>query len=293
MPGHLKLDRVLSDADRAEFIQFCARPSTTVRTACEWVKARGYKVGNHCVYSYLRRLHPERRSMQRFTKLEKMLKPEHRPLVEATLLHPSTTVESLHELVKKLGYEISRVSVWRDVRRWRQELMDIRRCSRFARALCQVAQDVGPSGFSGGAMLGLEQVVLEQVFQLRNDEKVGARDLTDWAAMLERTISVREQLETLRRKSDRAGKKAAPTPAAPGGAAAAPADKPRVVNGVEIANCVRRILGVPLPGEPVPDAPMLPAPPVTPRPPLPHASVPEISTEHTEATEHTEREESG
>src|SRR5438093_3505050 len=289
MPGHLKLDRLLSDADRARLNQLAVRPGTRTQDAFKWVRERGYDVGRHAVYSYLCRHRPDRPKKLRFSKLDKILKPEDRPLVEAMCSDPGTTGEGLHRFLKSKGYEISRIACARHLSVWRHELLDIRRSARFARALAQVAKDVGPSAFGGGAMLGFEQVVMEHVFDLRHREKVGPRDLTDWAAMLERAIGVREQLETFRRKSERAREKAAGDK---GGASERPRPdgRPHVVNGVEIANCVRRILGVPLPDDPFPQGPVLPLLPPAP-PALPHVSGGGLTTESTEGTEDTEKNE--
>src|SRR5688572_22150113 len=69
MPGHLKLDRLLSDADRAEFDQLIAHPGTTTARAHEWVRQRGYDVGHYSVYAYVCRYGPRKRKRQSFSKL--------------------------------------------------------------------------------------------------------------------------------------------------------------------------------------------------------------------------------
>jgi hypothetical protein len=283
MPAILKLDGLLSDADRAALNELVARPGTRIEDALKWVRDRGYDVGRAAVYAYVRRQRPDRPKMHRLSKLDKIIRPEDRPTVEAMCADPATTVADLYAFVQSKKYPISRVACWRHLRTWRHELEDIRRSARFARSLSRVAQDVGPAAFGAGAMLGFEQVVMEQVFQLREREQIAPADLTDWAATLERTIGVREQLETLRRGPGRAGRdtegdgpdggnkrgtggKDPKNAKASKDAKGRPPDAPRVVNGVEIANCVRRILGVPLPGEPVPEPPRLP-PPVKPEAP--------------------------
>jgi hypothetical protein len=287
MPGHLKLDRLLSDAHREEFKRLAAHPGTRVEDAHKWVRERGYDVGRNAVYAWLRRQRPDRPRKYRPSKLERLVKPEDRPILEAMCSDPATTVAEVHAWTKQRGYEISRIACWRHLNGWREEMDEVRRCARFARSLAQIAKDLGTSAVSGGAVLGFEQVVLENVFQLRQRDELGARELTDWAEMLERSLGVREHIESIRLKAERADRKAL---AAAG--KGADAEKPRIVNGVEIANCVRRILGVPLPGEPVPEGPMLPLlPPAPPQLPQPLGSG--FSTEHTEGTEGTEKEESG
>ena len=272
----LKLDRLLSEDHRAEFDQLAARPGTTHKVARQWLLDRGYPAGRDAVSAYLRRAKGPKGDGQRLSKLDLVLKPEDRAEIDVLVGQPTTTARSIHAHLHGKGYPVSLATVNRHMRVWKRELLEMKKCARFAQNLARVAADVGPSGLHDGTLLGFEQVIMERVFDLRQREELGARELTEWAGMLEKAVSVRGHVADLARKASAAG--AAATKDGAG--------SPRpVVNGVEIANCVRRILGVPLPGEPTPRPPALPpAPPRLPGPPRFNST-----TEHTEGTEHTEK----
>jgi hypothetical protein len=127
-------------------------------------------------------------------------------------------------------------------------------------SLAEVAEDTPQAAMDRGSLLGLDQLILQQVFRLRKEEKVSAHELTNWVETLSRTLNFRKDVLAFVRREQRR------TADGPGGRKGEPAP----FNGVEIANCVRRILGVPLPGEPVPEF-SPPASPAAPQLPLPSA----------------------
>jgi hypothetical protein len=219
----LKLDRLLSDPHRAEFNELVARPGTRIEDAFQWLTGRGYAVGRAAVAAYLRRQRPQHRAPHRFSRMEKLLKRKDMRQVEIMASDPSKTVDDVYLFVQSRGYPISRVVVWRFLHRWRDEVKEIQRCSRFARSLAEVAEDAGPSRFAAGATLGFEQVILEHVFELRKEEKLSAKELTEWAGTLERALTLRRQIEDFRKAS-------AP---AEGGAAAEAADTQTCVQRME------------------------------------------------------------
>ena len=51
-PGKLKVDEMLSGPDRAAYEKFLQTPGCTDEKACEWLRARGYKVGIHAVQNH-------------------------------------------------------------------------------------------------------------------------------------------------------------------------------------------------------------------------------------------------
>ena len=219
----LKLDRLLTDEHRAQLSELAAKPGTRVEDALAWLKERNYEVGRAAVGAFVRRQRPNHRAPHRFSRMEKLLKRKDMRQVEIMAADPSKTVDDVYLFVQSRGYPISRVVVWRFLHRWRDEVREIQRCSRFARSLAEVAEDAGPSRFAAGATLGFEQVILEHVFELRKQDKLSAKDLTEWAGTLERALTLRRQIEDFRKAS-------AP---AEGGAAAEAADTQTCVQRME------------------------------------------------------------
>src|SRR5689334_10844570 len=99
MPCILKLDRLLSDADRVALNDLVARPGTTIEDAHTWVRERGYEAGRSAVYAYVRRQRPDRPKMHRLSKLDKIVRPKDRARVDALCADPRSSVDDLHRLV--------------------------------------------------------------------------------------------------------------------------------------------------------------------------------------------------
>lgn len=52
-PGHLKVEHLLKPEDRDAYYGLLRRPSTTLRSARQWLLDRGYDVGQHSVLRHL------------------------------------------------------------------------------------------------------------------------------------------------------------------------------------------------------------------------------------------------
>lgn len=89
----------------------------------------------------------------------------------------------------------------------------------------------GSSALADAGQFRFEQLFLEQLFRMKKTDARAAKDWHELGKTLTALLGNRQQLETLK--------------------GAGGASKKRI-DGVAIADKVRRILGVPLPGEPVP-----------------------------------------
>src|SRR5215218_2322689 len=99
MTGQLKLDRLLTDAHRAELKTFIASPGTRCQDVWDWLKERGYHVGLNAVTHYVARERPAKPKAFRASKLEQVLTAEDRRAVEAMAADPTTTATSMHKHV--------------------------------------------------------------------------------------------------------------------------------------------------------------------------------------------------
>ena len=238
------LEQLLPPSELAAFNALLDHPGVNGPAAHRWLRERGHAVGINAVYGYLRRLRPDAPRAKKPLKIDRLLTPEDLRAFEELAANPGVTIRELHGLLDKLNYKLSLGAVQRKAKVLRVELTEVKRCARLAMALTRVTESAPPDVHNRGALLGLDQVVFQQVYELREKGEVGPREISEWADALERVIAVREHIETLQRKAARAREKSA---------AKSTAARPRtgIANGVEIANTVRRILGVPLPGEPL------------------------------------------
>jgi hypothetical protein len=268
MRNHLKLDQLLNETDREEFLKLARHPGTTAASAHQWLMDKGIVIGRNAVYAFIRRERaPGQREKSRnfFLKIDKVLLPKHRSAYERLARAPKTTLEDLQQFFKDRGYENVGITAVRTHRnRLRERLREVRKAAHFARDLAQVVVEFGPEVFRGGAVAGVDQEIMQRVLELREMQQITPDEFGQWGKSLRGFAELREQL----------------IPSPPQQEGDSSRQKPRSLDGVGLSNAVRRIFGVPLPGEP---APRLPAPP-----PLPGPSSVDSSTEHTEATEHTE-----
>jgi hypothetical protein len=238
----LKLDQLLTDPDRAAFLALIARPGTTGKMATAWLRERGYDACLPTVYNYIQHYTPDRKRKRNPLKLDKLVSGKDKTVLDRLVADPGKTIDDIHQFLLGKGYDVSRVAVANYRRRWFEELTEVRRCARFAGALTEVAEAVSPETHARGSLVGVDQIVLQEIHKLRKKELITPKDLSDWSDSLDRALDIRKRLDAITRRNAKAATK--------GQQGWAP-----LSNGVEIANTVRRILGVPLPGEPVPDSP--------------------------------------
>jgi hypothetical protein len=193
-------------------------------------------------------------------KVERLLSPEHWAEYRELLKDRRSTVRSLHAWIIARGYKIGPAAVARHRRRFDGDFESVRRTALLAEQLAEAAAPAGPLGagaLADATVARFQQMLLERLLKLDKEEHPGGiattrdfntREWLELSKTITETVNARRNLESLRAEYEKRHRQAV---AAVEKAAAG--SKSKVVNGVEIANCVRRILGVPLDGEPVPD----------------------------------------
>jgi hypothetical protein len=259
----LKLDQLLSDDDRAAFLALIARPGTTGKAATAWLRERGYDACLPTVYNYIQHYTPERKRKRTPLKLERLVRGRDKTILDEMVADPGKTIDDIHRWLRGRGYDASRVAVANYRNRWHEELTDVQRCARLATALAEVAQSVSPDAHSQGSLVGVDQIVLQEIHKLRKKELTTPKDLSELSDSLDRALDIRKRLDAITRRNAKANEKTKG------------ADHPRrPFDGVELSNAVRRIFGVPLPGEPTPGLPASALPPPTEPPALPAPATP-------------------
>jgi hypothetical protein len=170
----------------------------------------------------------------RHFKVDHCLTPADRAEYEALLLDPRQTTTTLTAWLRGRGYDVSPAGVARHRRQFELDVKGIRRDARVACQFAALARaSGGASALADAGQFRFEQLFLEQLFRMKKTDARAAKEWHELGKTLAALLDNRQQLETLK-----------------GGGAAASTKKR--MNGVEISDKVRKILGVPLPGEPVP-----------------------------------------
>lgn len=175
-----------------------------------------------------------RARINRHFRIDADLTPEQLEAYLDYLREPSTTVDSAHAKLREMGHAtISRSAVARHLRQYLTGLEKQRRVERQAQAYAHFARSgtFDDRDMIKGALLKVEQRMLEAVFELRRHEVLTPAQLTEFADLILHVINVSRRLRKLDDRSRAA-------PEAP------------TVNGEEIAREVRKLLGFPAaPGE--------------------------------------------
>ena len=209
-----------------------------------------------------------RKSVTRF-KVEQVLSPEHLKEYQELLKDPRTTVKKAHAWLVERGYRVGYAAVGRHRRRFDEDVVSMRKTAMLAEHFAEASKAGGMSALSDATVARFQQVLLERLMRLDKAGEVGAentrafssRDWLELGKTVNTAVSARRVLETLRLEFEDRARKAAEAVAK-----AAPKDR---LDGVALSDKVRRILGVPLPGEPTPGLPVpaqRPAQGVAPRP---------------------------
>jgi hypothetical protein len=171
----------------------------------------------------------------RHFKVDHCLTPGDRVEYEALLLDPRQTTTTLTAWLRGRGYDVSPAGVARHRRQFELDVKGIRRDARVACQFAALARaSGGASALADAGQFRFEQLFLEQLFRMKKTDARAAKEWHELGKTLAALLGNRQQLETLK-----------------GGGGSGASTRKRMT-GVEISDKVRKILGVPLPGEPVP-----------------------------------------
>jgi hypothetical protein len=182
-----------------------------------------------------------------------MLVPDDRTAYEALLLDPRQTLNSLMAWLRGRGYDhFTRASVHRHRHSFQKDVLEIRKSAKIAGQFAALARaSGGAGGLADASQFRLEQMFLERVFGMKGADHLSGKEWSEFGKAMATLLDTRRRYETLRMEWQEKATRAADAVERAGTGAGGR----KVVNGHAIANTVRRILGIPLPGEPVPDYP--------------------------------------
>lgn len=203
--------------------------------------------------------HGYRKSITRL-KIERILTPEHLREYEVLMRDRRSTVRTLRQWILDRGYQVGHASVGRHRRRFDAEVQTVRRAAMFAERFADASKEGGLAALADATVARFQQVFIARLMKLDSDESpdgantaaFSPRDWHELAKAVESSVASRRSLEVLRNEFDERARRAAE---AKGKAT------PRRLDGAAVSDKVRRILGIPLPGEPLPTPPTPALPP--------------------------------
>jgi hypothetical protein len=197
----------------------------------------------------------------RHFKVIDMLRAEDRAPYLARVREPSSTVASCLAWLVERGYAVARDSVYRHRKYLLKDAAEIRRAAEFAHEFVQLARAGGEDGGGGGPRLAgafaeatqtaFEQFFMQGVLEMKKQGKeLEPRQWGELSRAVASAVSARRQVESMRAEFDERARKAAEAVEK-----AAGTGRWRRLDGAALSDKVRRILGMPLPGEPIPGLP--------------------------------------
>ena len=181
----------------------------------------------------------------RHFKIDHQLAPQDKAQYEALLLDPRSTVDSLLKWLHEHGYkDMSRGSVQRHRRQFELDVKDIRRDARVAGQFAALARaQGGPTALADAGQFRIEQLFVEQLFRLDKADDRGGKEWLDLGRAMATLVASRAEVEAQREQYERRAREAVELLKGSGR---------QRLDGAALSDKVRRILGVPLPGEPIP-----------------------------------------
>jgi hypothetical protein len=180
-------------------------------------------------------------------KVDNLLRDEDRNDYYALLRKPGTTVRAAWLWLRERGYKVGRGAVKHHKRKFGQKLDTIRNSAEMSLVCADLVRQVGTARMSDAAVLRFETLLTEALFDLREGQDLDGDRWTTMGRALNHAVTNRAKVEALRAAAAEA--EAASRSRRAGS---------RRTDGAALSDKVRRILGMPLPGEPIPG---LPAPP--------------------------------
>ena len=236
MPAIPKLVRVLAPDQLIEFEKLLRERRHAADEMTAWLAARGVKVNPATVRKHAKRIGAAEPNPQRFTKVDKVLKPEDRDAFDALLADARKSTQDAVDWLKARGYPpIHYDTVMRHRARELEKLDDVRDSARFAEAAVALVRRHGTAVMSEAMLTKLEQVLMEQLVQLKRDEPANARDLSQLAKSVMSAVAGRGTMESIRREHEEAMRKAA---------AACEAAAKQGASGKDVVARMREIMGV-------------------------------------------------
>ena len=158
-------------------------------------------------------------------------------------------MDSLLKWLHDRGYkDVSRAGVQRHRKQFELDIKNIRHDARVAGQFAALARaQGGPTALADAGQFRFEQMFVEQLFRMKKTDRRQAKEWRELAQAMTALLENRSEVEQQRAAWERRAKEAADAVETAGRSG------DWKLNGVKVADAVRRILGVPLPDEPLPE----------------------------------------
>lgn len=189
-----------------------------------------------------------------YYKVDNALSPEDREAYHALLRAPGATGRAAQEWLAARGYQLGAGAVERHRRRFKQRLDAVRASAEMSLACADLVRLVGVNRMTDASVVRFETLLSEALMGLKAGAELDREQWDTLGRALAHAVASRTKVDALRLAGDEP-RPPADGPPNPG--------RPRRLDGAALSDKVRRILGVPLPGEavlglPVPESSFAP-----------------------------------
>jgi hypothetical protein len=190
-------------------------------------------------------------------KVDNLLKEEDRDAYFALLRQPGTTCRKALHWLRARGYRVGPGAVKHHKRRFNEKLQQVKTSAEMSLVCAELVRQVGAHRMSDAAVLRFETLLTEALFKRGQGEALAKPEWEMLGRALTTAVLNRSRVETVRMADEAAKREAGQDPRS----------NRKRLDGVTISDKVRKILGVPLPGEPLPALPPPALPPPVDAPP--------------------------
>jgi hypothetical protein len=193
-------------------------PRLNYADIAKWLTESGHRATPHQVRAYA--MHAglrDRRYLQEL-KVDRLLTPAHSDEYERFLSDRRHTLDDAEAWLKERGYTVSRRAADTHRRRFREKMEGVRDSARLSTAMTRAAaaEPKGRLTFTDGMVTRAEQVLMEQLVNINEQERVAPDDLKSLSGSVASIVATRERYEAVHarfearnRKALRAGAKVA------------------------------------------------------------------------------------
>jgi hypothetical protein len=175
-----------------------------------WLTESGHRATPHQVRAYAMHAGLRERKYLQELKIDRILSPADSEEYEQFLSDRRHTLDDAEAWLKARGYKVCRRATDTHRRRFREKMKSVRDSARLATAMtgAAAAEPKGRLTFTDGMMTRSEQVLMEQLVNINEKERVDPDELKSLSGSVASMISTRERYEAVHARFEARNRKA-------------------------------------------------------------------------------------